>query len=114
MDKLERAYCLHKILKQSHYPVSLGRLCDEFQCKQATAKRQIYDMRLYLGAPIINKPGQGYFYAKNIAFELPGTWFSAEELHALLAIQQLTSRISGGFFGCDCFGTKKTSRSKKC
>jgi len=98
MDKLERAYCLHKILKQSYYPVSLNRLCDEFQCKEATAKRQIYDMRLYLGAPIINKPGQGYMYAKNSGFELPGTWFSAEELHALLTIQQLTAHLSHGFF----------------
>jgi predicted DNA-binding transcriptional regulator YafY len=99
MDKLERAYCLHKILQQNRHPVSLTRLCDELQCKEATVKRQIYDMRLYLDAPIINKPGLGYSYAKNTVFELPGTWFSADELYALLTIQQLTSRISGGFLG---------------
>jgi predicted DNA-binding transcriptional regulator YafY len=99
MDKLERAYCLHKIFQQSHYPVSLMYLCDELQCKEATVKRLIYDMRLYLDAPIINKPGHGYYYAKNTAFELPGIWFSANELHALLTIEQLTSRISGGFLG---------------
>ena len=98
MDKLERAYYLHKILKQSHYPVSLNRLCDEFQCGKATVKRQIYDMRLYLDAPIINKPGQGYFYAKNDSFELPGVWFSADELHALLTIQKLAANLSGSFF----------------
>jgi len=55
-------------------------------------------MRLYLDAPILNIPNQGYFYAKNSAFELPGVWFSPEELHALLTIQQLVSNLSGGLF----------------
>jgi len=101
MDKLERAYCLDKILKQRRYPVSLDRLCDELECGKATVKRQIYDMRLYLDAPIINKPGQGYFYAKNNSFELPGIWFSADELYALLTIQKLAANLSGGFFDVD-------------
>jgi len=40
----------------------------------------------------------GYRYDKHIAFELPGVWFSSEELHALLAIQQLTTNLSAGLF----------------
>jgi len=55
-------------------------------------------MRLYLDAPILNKPGHGYYYAKGSTFELPGVWFSPEELHALLTIQQLISNLSGGLF----------------
>lgn len=35
-------------------------------------------------------------YAKGERFELPGLWFSPDELHALLSIQQLLSRLGPG------------------
>jgi len=98
MDKLERAQRLHKLLKERRTPVSLSYLCETFECEVRTVTRLIADMRLYLDAPILNKPNQGYFYAKGSTFELPGVWFSPEELHALLAIQQLTANLSGGLF----------------
>ncbi len=98
MDKLERAQRLHKLLKERRTPVSLSYLCETLDCEARTVTRLIADMRLYLDAPILNKPNQGYFYAKGSTFELPGVWFSPEELHALLAIQQLTSNLSGGLF----------------
>ena len=98
MDKLERAQRLHKLLQQRRTPVSLSCLCDMLECEARTVTRLIADMRLYLDAPIMNTPKQGYFYARGSTFELPGVWFSPEELHALLAIQQLTSNLSGGLF----------------
>jgi len=97
VDKLERAYHLDKLLKQRRTPVSMQALRERFECSEATVKRVIYDMRLYLNAPIENSPGQGYFYSKGSTFEMPGVWFSAEELHALLTMQQLASGLSGGF-----------------
>lgn len=97
MDKLERAYQLDKLLKQRRTPVSRQTLCEELECGWETVKRLIREMRDYLGAPILNCPGQGYVYSKNSAFEMPGVWFSAEELHALLTMQQLASGLSGGF-----------------
>jgi len=99
MDKLERAQKLHRIL-QSHgsRPVSISHLSDRLECGEKTVRRLIADMRLYLEAPILNIPQQGYFYAKNSTFELPGVWFSNEELQALLTIQQFTANLSGGFF----------------
>jgi len=98
MDKLERAHRLHKILKERHTPAPLLYLCERLECETRTVTRLIADMRLYLHAPILNKAGGGYFYAKDSTFELPGVWFSPEELHALLTIQQLTANLSGGLF----------------
>jgi len=98
MDKVERTHRLHKIFKERRTPVSVSELCERFECESRTVTRLIADMRLYLDAPILNKPGQGYYYAKNSTFELPGVWFSPEELHALLCIQQLTENLSGGLF----------------
>lgn len=99
MDKLERAQKLHRLL-QSHgsRPVDISHLCGVLECGEKTVRRLIYDMRLYLDAPILNIPQQGYFYAKNATFELPGVWFSNAELQALLTIQQFTANLSGGFF----------------
>ncbi len=98
MDKLERAQKLHSILQTRHgRPASLSLLCEELQTGERTVRRLIKDMRLYLDAPILNNPGQGYFYARNSTFELPGIWFTPEELQALLTIQQLTEHLSGGF-----------------
>ncbi len=98
VDKLERALRLHQLLQLRRTPVSMPEICELFEgCSQSTAKRTIRDMKL-LGAPIYCTDGMGYSYDKHIAFELPGVWFSPEELHALLTIQQLTANISGGFF----------------
>jgi len=98
MDKLERAHRLHKILKERRMPVSVSELCETLECEVRTVTRLMADMRLYLDAPILNKPGHGYYYAKGATFELPGVWFSPEELHALLTIEQLISNLSGGLF----------------
>lgn len=96
MDKLERAYQLDKLLKSRRTSVSKDTLCEELECGWETVKRLIRAMRS-LGAPILNIPGQGYLYSKNSTFEMPGVWFSSEELHALLTMQQLASGLSGGF-----------------
>jgi len=97
MDKLERAQRLHKTLKQRKTPLSMLDMQEMFDhCSESTVKRTLQDMK-NLGAPIYCSDGLGYSYDKQIAFELPGVWFSSEELRALLSIQQLTQNISGGF-----------------
>ncbi|MBF0282645.1 MAG: WYL domain-containing protein [Zetaproteobacteria bacterium] len=97
MDSVERTYHLDQLLKSRRTPISLLEICDRFACSESTAKRTIEKMRNLLGAPILNIPNQGYFYSKNSTFEMPGVWFSAEELHALLTMQQLAAGLSGGF-----------------
>jgi len=98
MDKLERAQRLHKTLKERRTPLSMTDMQEMFEgCSESTVKRTLRDLKK-LGAPIYCTDGLGYRYDKHIAFELPGVWFSPEELHALLAIQQLTAGLSGGLF----------------
>ncbi|MDQ6954052.1 MAG: YafY family protein [Mariprofundaceae bacterium] len=97
MDKLQRAQRLHQLFKIRKTPISDQEMCELFECSPSTSKRTREDLRA-LGAPIYCTGGAGYSYDKRIAFELPGVWFSQDELHALLIIQQLTKNISGGFF----------------
>ena len=57
-------------------------------------------LRDALGAPVEYDPVRnGYYYDTGAQgpYELPGLWFSAEELHALLVSQQLLDTLQPGF-----------------
>ncbi|HSH29658.1 MAG TPA: WYL domain-containing protein [Thiohalobacter sp.] len=99
MDKFDRIYELDRILKSRRYPVSLKTLVDALECSEPTVKRIIRHFRERLGAPIDYDPvHQGYCYARDEAprYELPGLWFNAEELHALLTTYHLLGSVQEG------------------
>ena len=99
MDLFDRIYCLHRILRQSRYPVPRHVLQEQLECSRATIIRVIRDMRDCLGAPIeYDRDASGYHYnrADGQPYELPGLWFNASELHALLAVQRLLAELQPG------------------
>lgn len=99
MDLFDRIYKLHGLFAAAHYPLPRSKLQTELECSRATVCRIIARMRDYLGAPIISDPGgRGYCYAadQKQAYELPGLWFNASELHALLACQRLLTQVQPG------------------
>ena len=98
MDRYERILSLHRILKSARYPVTVKRLQDELECSRATAYRDLAFLRDALMAPIVGDGEAGFRYEpkEGERFELPGLWLNSEELHALLAAQQLLGRTGGG------------------
>ena len=98
MDRYERINALHRILKGSRYPVTVARLQDELECSRATVYRDLAFLRDALMAPIVGDGEAGFRCEADEGgrFELPGLWLNSDELHALLAAQQLLSRSSGG------------------
>ncbi len=98
MDRYERIIGLHRVLQASRRPVTVARLQDELGCSRATVYRDLAFLRDGLMAPLVGDGEAGFSYDKDEAgrFELPGLWLNSEELHALLAAQQLLSRSSGG------------------
>jgi predicted DNA-binding transcriptional regulator YafY len=99
MDRFDRIFELNRILSTSRYPVSRQRLEEVLECSRATVKRLIEEMRLYLNAPIIfDRKLNGYRYAplEGEMYELPGLWFNASELYALLSMQQLLEQVQPG------------------
>ena len=70
----------------------------ELGCSRATVYRDVAFLRDALMAPIVGDGESGIRYDPDASgrFELPGLWLSSEELHALLAAQQLLSRSGGG------------------
>lgn len=98
MDRYERITALHRILKSARYPVTVPRLQEELGCSRATVYRDLAFLRDALMAPVMGDGEAGFRYDQREGdrFELPGLWLSSEELHALLAAQQLLSRTGGG------------------
>jgi proteasome accessory factor C len=99
MDRLQRIYQLHQIIGSRRMPVALSVLQEKLECSRATVNRIIEELRLYFNAPLkYDREHNGYFYdlKEGASFELPGVWFNASELYALLTTQQLLEQAQPG------------------
>lgn len=96
MDRLDRIFQLYQILRDRRGPVRGDELMDRLECSQATLTRDIAFLRDMLGAPIETIREQGYRLDATQGFELPGLWFSADELRALLTVQTLLRELGQG------------------
>jgi predicted DNA-binding transcriptional regulator YafY len=103
MSVNERFYQIDQLLNDRR-SVSFKELQDRLEVSPATLKRDLAYMRDRLNAPIVfDKELGGYRFEKQAIgtqYELPGLWFSAEEIHALLTMQHLLAGLdTGGLLG---------------
>jgi len=105
MSITERIYKIDQLLS-SRKSVSRKVLEEHLGVSWATLKRDLAYMKDRLNAPIIYHRELGGYRFENAQkrvgpqYELPGLWFSAEEIHALLTMQHLLSRLdTGGLIG---------------
>ena len=99
MDRLQRIYKLHQVITSHRLPVPHLTLQEKLQCTRSTVTRIIKEMRLYFNAPLeYDRERNGYYYdtRDGANFELPGIWFNASELYALLTTQQLLEQTQPG------------------
>ena len=98
MDRTERFYKIELLLR-SRGCVSFAALGDELEVSPATLKRDLQYLRDRLGAPIVYDAfANGYRFDAAVpgvsaVHELPGLWFSENEIHALLTMQQLLAGL---------------------
>lgn len=99
MDRTERFYKIDHLLKDRQV-VSFAVLRDSLGTSRATLKRDIEYMRDRFNAPIeYDRDANGYRFGKPRSgprYELPGLWFSATEIHALLSTLQLLGNLQPG------------------
>lgn len=109
MDRTERFYKIDQLLAERRL-VPFEALQSALEVSRATLKRDLLYLRDRLNAPIIwDRAACGYRYAGQAApggtraggqFELPGLWFNAQEIHALLTMQHLLDGLDqGGLIG---------------
>jgi predicted DNA-binding transcriptional regulator YafY len=100
VDRTERFYKIDRLLRQ-HKHVPVARFLDELGISLATFKRDIEYMRSRLHAPIVwDRDASGYAFTSPQkdapSYELPGLWFNASEIYALLMMEQLLETIDPG------------------
>lgn len=101
MTELVRLYRYRELLGSSR-AVSAGELQTVLEISPATFKRDIAKLRDQLKMPIrFDKDRRGYVMdgGHTDRRELPGLWFSPEEILALVTIQQLLARLAPGILG---------------
>jgi len=104
MDRTERFYMIDQLLGAQRV-VSFAVLRERLGVSRATVKRDLEYLRNRLNAPIVwDRELGGYRFSEvgkaGGQYELPGLWFNASEIHALLTMQHLLASLdSGGLLG---------------
>ena len=104
MDRTERFYKIELLLR-SRGSVSFALLREALEVSPATLKRDLQYLRDRMSAPIVyDAHANGYRFAAASAahgaaaqavprHELPGLWFSENEIHALMTMHQLLAGL---------------------
>ncbi len=100
MDRTERFYRIQQLI-QRHRVVPVDRFLAELEISLATFKRDLEYLRSRLNIPIVwDREAAGYRFDPRAGLkELPGLWFSAAEIYALLTMQHLLRNLEPGLLG---------------
>lgn len=105
MDRTERFYKIDQLIR-ARGVVTFDSLLEELEISRATLKRDLQYLRDRLQMPIVYDRDTGGYRREQAAnkggkqVELPGLWFSAQEIHALLTMQHLLAGLDkGGLLG---------------
>ncbi|WP_018508657.1 helix-turn-helix transcriptional regulator [Thiobacillus thioparus] len=98
MSKLDEIYRLHRLLDGRRTGISRAVLIGEHGFARSTLARLIADLRDKLGAPLVHDPDRGgYRYDTADGRHLmPGLWFTADELLALVTLKHLLANLEPG------------------
>jgi predicted DNA-binding transcriptional regulator YafY len=103
MDRTERFYRIEQLL-HDRSAASFAQLLTALEVSPATLKRDLQYLRDRLNAPIVyDRDSNCYRFDQRgdaaTRFALPGLWFNASEIHALLTMQQLLADVEPGLLG---------------
>ncbi|NJD31660.1 MAG: WYL domain-containing protein [Gammaproteobacteria bacterium] len=100
MERTERFYRIQQLLRNRRF-VGTQEFLDELEVSRATFKRDLEYLRDRFRAPIVYDPEhEAYRFDDKVedraVWELPGLWFSADELRALLTMDRLLGDLEPG------------------
>ena len=99
MDRSERFHRIDRLLRERR-TVPLSLFLERLEVSRATFKRDLEYLRDRFNAPIVyDRELGGYRYDEvdgDKRFSLPGLWFSADELRALVTLEQLVEGLQPG------------------
>jgi len=100
MDRLDRFYRIQQLLKARRF-VRTQEFLDELEVSRATFKRDLEYLRDRFRAPIVYDAGhEAYRFDDKVedsaVWQLPGLYFTADELRALITMDQLIGGLEPG------------------
>lgn len=97
MTQSERFGIIERMLL-SRRSVTFAELQQRLEVSRATLHRDLRDLRERMQVPIVyERETSAYRIDSSVErYELPGVWFSAGEIHALLSMQQLLNTFDSG------------------
>jgi predicted DNA-binding transcriptional regulator YafY len=100
MERLDRFYRIQQLLKARRF-VRTQDFLDELEVSRATFKRDLEYLRDRFHAPIVyDAEHEAYRFDDKVedsaVWQLPGLWFTADELRALLTMDQLIAELEPG------------------
>jgi predicted DNA-binding transcriptional regulator YafY len=100
VDRTERFYKIQQLIHRLKV-VPARRFLQELEISPATFKRDLEYLRSRLNIPIVwDREANGYRYdARSGVQELPGLWFNAQEIYALLTMKHLLENLEPGLLG---------------
>jgi len=100
MSEIDRLY-RYKTLLSSRRAMPRDDILNELEISPATFKRDLAKLRDRLNSPIVfDRDLGGYRLEKpDDATELPGFWFSQDEILALMTIQTMIEQLNPGLLG---------------
>ena len=103
MDRTERFYKIQALLRQRRL-VRTQEFLEELEVSKATFKRDLEYLKERMHAPIVyDRHEEAYRFetgvADDVQWQLPGLWFTAAELQALLTMDRLLGELQPGVLG---------------
>lgn len=99
MERTERFYRICHLLRTKKV-VSKQLFMDDMEVSRATISRDLQYLTDRMNAPIVwDRALNGYRFELDDAehpFELPGLWFNASEIHALLTMEHILEKLQPG------------------
>ena len=97
MNPIARIFQLDDLLLNNRF-VSMSRMERELEVEKTTVKRDIELMRSMFAPIKYSRDGGGYYLDKSDPmfqrYKLPGLWFNAQEIHALLTLERYFEDVS--------------------
>lgn len=103
MDRTERFYRIQGLLNRRRL-VRTQEFLEELEVSKATFKRDLEYLKDRMHAPIVyDRQEEAYRFDTGVAdgelWQLPGLWFTADELQALLTMDRLLGELQPGVLG---------------
>jgi predicted DNA-binding transcriptional regulator YafY len=99
MSEIDRLY-QYKTLLSSRRVMSREDILNKLEISLATFKRDIAKLRDQLHTPsVFDRDLGGYRIEQTDSTELPGMWFSQDEMLALMTIQSMIVQLEPGLLG---------------